>query len=163
MASEQTVLNCMGKALFDPHPTGTDLRARQLAAALGYPVDWRVVRTLEKVPVVHKNSKQRQSSKCDAISTNPAEETTPGEPIVPIAVQDTTELKTEEDEEAAPVAKEELVLCIVDRIYSSKPGTGCDMWYHHAAAMQVAENWVASGARRYLCLHSWLRSHLLEG
>ena len=41
----------MGKALWDPHPTETDLRARQLAAALGYPLEWRVVRTIEKMNV----------------------------------------------------------------------------------------------------------------
>lgn len=44
MASEQTVLNIMGKALWDPNPTTTDLQARQLAVALGYPSNWRVVR-----------------------------------------------------------------------------------------------------------------------
>ena len=30
---------------------------------------------------------------------------------------------------------------IVDRIYAGPPGTGCDMWYHHAAAMQAAASW----------------------
>ena len=31
--------------------------------------------------------------------------------------------------------------CVVDRIYAGKPGTGCDMWFHHHAAMMVAQNW----------------------
>jgi len=44
----------MGKALWDPHPTGTDLRARQLAAALGYPLGWRVVRTIEEQCIVDR-------------------------------------------------------------------------------------------------------------
>ena len=47
MASEQTVLNCIGRALWDPNPTRTDRQARQLAVALGYPRDWRVVRALD--------------------------------------------------------------------------------------------------------------------
>ena len=46
MASEQTVLNMMGRALWDPKPTATDLQARQLAVALGYPRNWRVVRSI---------------------------------------------------------------------------------------------------------------------
>lgn len=41
----------MGNALWDPHPTKTDLRARQLAVALGYPLEWRVVRTIEKMEI----------------------------------------------------------------------------------------------------------------
>jgi hypothetical protein len=49
MASEQTVLNVLGRAFWDPTPTGTDLRARQLAAAMGYPTTWRVVRTVDTI------------------------------------------------------------------------------------------------------------------
>ena len=49
MASHQTVLEYMGKALWEPKPTKSDKQARQLAEALGYPVGWRVVRTLEPV------------------------------------------------------------------------------------------------------------------
>lgn len=58
MASEQTTLNVMGNALWDPHPTQTDLRARQLAVALGYPLEWRVVRTIEtmEIPLVRVNN-----------------------------------------------------------------------------------------------------------
>jgi hypothetical protein len=47
MASERTVLRIMGKALWDTRPTTTDLSARQLAVALGYPESWRVVRSIE--------------------------------------------------------------------------------------------------------------------
>jgi len=83
MASEQTVLNCIGKALWDPKPTATDLQSRQLAVALGYPRNWRVVRSI------------------DEADNN----------------------------------------CIVDRIYSAQPGTGCDMWLNHAAAMEAAATW----------------------
>lgn len=85
MASEQTVIDCLGQALWDPHPTKTDLRARQLAAALGYPVSWRVVRVIERL---------------------------------------------------------DGRLVIVDRIYTGKPGSGCDMFYNHDAAMKAAETWI---------------------
>lgn len=48
MASYATVTQCMGKALWDPTPTiNNDIAAQQLAMALGYPVGWRVVRTIE--------------------------------------------------------------------------------------------------------------------
>lgn len=47
MASDQTVQEYYSKALWDPTPTNkSDLRARQLAVALGYPPSWRVVRRL---------------------------------------------------------------------------------------------------------------------
>jgi hypothetical protein len=82
MACEQSVLNVMGRALWDPNPTKTDRQARQLAAALGYPSRWRVVRSIEP---------------------------------------DNGHL--------------------VDRIYSNKPGTGCDTWFNHAGAMAAAMHW----------------------
>lgn len=82
MASEQTVLNCIGRALWDPKPTTSDRQARQLAVALGYPRNWRVVRTLDA------------------------------------------------DDGS-----------LVDRIYTAKPDTGCDMWLNHAAAMEAAAAW----------------------
>ena len=82
MASEQSVVNVMGRAMWDPHPTKTDLQSRQLAAALGYPSKWRVVRSIEP---------------------------------------DTRH--------------------IVDRIYSNKPGSGCDTWFNHAGAMEAAAKW----------------------
>lgn len=49
MASEQTALNVIGMVLWDPTPTVTDIRAQQLAFALGYPEGWRVVREIEDV------------------------------------------------------------------------------------------------------------------
>ena len=82
MASEQTVLNCIGRALWDPNPTTSDRQARQLAVALGYPRDWRVERSLDP------------------------------------------------DDGS-----------LVDRIYTAKPGTGCDMWLNHADAMEAAAAW----------------------
>ena len=45
------VSRTVGAALWDARPTVTDLRARQLAAALGYPKGWRVVRTIEEKKV----------------------------------------------------------------------------------------------------------------
>jgi len=32
---------------------------------------------------------------------------------------------------------------IVDRIHAGRPDTGCDMWFHHVAAMQASAAWVA--------------------
>jgi len=90
MASEQTVLDVFARALWEPTPTiGSDLKARQLAAALGYPPSFRVVRTIETT-----NNESRKNQKV-----------------------------------------------IVDRIYSDKPDTGCDMWYNHEAALKAAEAW----------------------
>lgn len=94
MASERTVLRIMGKVLWDTNPTETDLAARQLAVALGYPVGWRVVRTIE-ITGDYSSSNTSSSNKV-----------------------------------------------IVDRIHAGKPGEGCDMWFHHAAAMQAASVWI---------------------
>lgn len=47
MTLEQSILNVMGRALWDPNPTTTELQSLQLAEALGYPSGWRVVRTQE--------------------------------------------------------------------------------------------------------------------
>jgi hypothetical protein len=44
MALDQLALDVVGKALWDPRPTTSDLQACQLANALGYPDAWRVVR-----------------------------------------------------------------------------------------------------------------------
>jgi hypothetical protein len=88
MTSEQSVINIMNKALWDPKPTVTDLQSRQLAAALGYPNGWRVVRTQEDG-------------------------------------------------------------CFVDRIYSAKPGSGCDTWFNHAGAMEAASSWEATDKSPY--------------
>ena len=93
MASEQAVLDVFTRALWDPSPTeGSDLKARQLAAAMGYPPTFRVVRTVEIDSVINAEGKKEPK-------------------------------------------------CIVDRIYSGKPDSGCDMWYHHEEAMKAAEAW----------------------
>lgn len=48
MTLDDAVVDIMNQALWDPHTTtGSDLQARQLAAALGYPNRWRVVRSNE--------------------------------------------------------------------------------------------------------------------
>jgi hypothetical protein len=65
MASEQTVLNIMGKALWDPNPTTTDLQARQLAVVLGYPRNWRVVRSLDDGVLVDRIYSDKPGSDCD--------------------------------------------------------------------------------------------------
>lgn len=65
MTSEQSVLNVMGKALWDPTPTTTDLQSRQLAAALGYPSQWRVVRSLDDGRLVDRIYSGEPGSGCD--------------------------------------------------------------------------------------------------
>lgn len=86
MATEQAVLNVVGKALWDKKTTvASDLAARQLAVALGYPTNWRVVR----------------------------------------------EVQGEGEENSV----------LVDRIYAGQPGSGCDMWFNHAGAMEAAATW----------------------
>ena len=110
MASERTVLRIMGKALWDTLPTTTtDLQARQLAVALGYPESWRVVRTIE---------------------TN--NETIESKPVEVSSLEPLSSPKNK---------KQSTTKIIVDRIYAGLPGTGCDMWFHHQAAMQVAALW----------------------
>jgi hypothetical protein len=77
MATDRAVRRVMGRALWDPHPTVTDLRARQLAAALGYPHGWRVVRTIEKCPVAVSTTETSDKAAPVASSTEErlAEET----------------------------------------------------------------------------------------
>lgn len=41
-----TISQIYTKAMFDPHPTETVISQKQLAYALGYPMDWRVERTV---------------------------------------------------------------------------------------------------------------------
>ena len=48
MPLDSFVARCMGAALWDARPTKTDRQARHLAAALGYPDGWRVVRQVEE-------------------------------------------------------------------------------------------------------------------
>mmetsp|Transcript_2778 Transcript_2778/g.7774 ORF Transcript_2778/g.7774 Transcript_2778/m.7774 type:complete len:359 (+) Transcript_2778:169-1245(+) len=103
MASDQTVLDALGAAMWDPQPTGTDLKAQQLAYALGYPTSWRVVRTIEEMPPQDISGEEK---------------------VV---------------DEGGPAAAG--CRCIVDRIYAGEPGTGCDMWFHHHAAMMAAQDW----------------------
>ena len=113
MASEATVLQVLGRALWDPRPTRTDRRARHLAVALGYPPSWRVVRTLQHHHHHHPNNKNNTTMQEQVEQPPPTEQPPQLEPNV----------------------------LIVDRIYAGPPGTGCDMWYHHAAAMQAAATW----------------------
>jgi hypothetical protein len=206
---EQCVLDSIAHALWDPQPTRTDLRARQLATALGYPPGWRVVRTLEKAvrratnPPTKPQPKPKQECEKDsgepekqeertaaatergepsasvvatattAVNseftgggygegkernalttaanndeeknpTPPAEEqsrpSTRPEPASALQQLDVIDKKGEEDEEPPPTPPN-LVLAIVDRIYAGKPGSGCDMWFHHEAAMEAAAQW----------------------
>jgi hypothetical protein len=90
MASLQTALNYMSKALWDPNPTHTDAQARHLAAALGYPVGWRVVRTMEYATTncskqqsvgAVKDEESRNAHAENNVAMNQAGATTPAEPI----------------------------------------------------------------------------------
>jgi hypothetical protein len=107
------VARTLGGALWDAHPTRTDVRARHLAAALGYPDGWRVVRTVEAQPPTAATS---------------ATSTTPSLAAV---------VEKEEPIPATPAA-----LVIVDRIHAGDPTTDCDCWFHHAAAQQAAATWI---------------------
>ncbi|KAL7578368.1 hypothetical protein ACA910_012770 [Epithemia clementina (nom. ined.)] len=68
MATEQSVLDALGRALWMPRPTTSDLEAQQLAFALGYPSEWRVVRTLE--PILAEKPAAVQSKDKMGESTN---------------------------------------------------------------------------------------------
>ncbi|GKY96148.1 hypothetical protein MPSEU_000574800 [Mayamaea pseudoterrestris] len=72
MASHQTVLDYIGKALWDPKPTVTDKQACQLAEALGYPPGWRVVRTLERVfaPLTATETYQAEKEFSEAVAVD---------------------------------------------------------------------------------------------
>mmetsp|Transcript_20913 Transcript_20913/g.49302 ORF Transcript_20913/g.49302 Transcript_20913/m.49302 type:complete len:401 (+) Transcript_20913:420-1622(+) len=50
-----TVSQIYAKAMFDPRPTDTIISQKQLAYALGYPMDWRVERTI----VVEEETKKK--------------------------------------------------------------------------------------------------------
>jgi hypothetical protein len=57
MASDQSVLDCISRALWDPRSTAGDDRAQlRLAEALGYPPGWRVVRRVETVAAFRRQS-----------------------------------------------------------------------------------------------------------
>jgi hypothetical protein len=63
MATEQTVLNIMARALWDPHPTvNDDKQAQYLAAALGYPPGWRVLRTVTTTATPETLSKDAENA-----------------------------------------------------------------------------------------------------
>jgi hypothetical protein len=113
MASERTVLRLMGKALWDTRPTTTDLAARQLAVALGYPESWRVVRSIE-------------TNECSSSAT---------------ATTSSTTLSSTLPSSTPSPPKHSNHKIIVDRIYAGPPDSMCDMWFHHTAAMQVAATW----------------------
>jgi len=151
MTSRETVLDYMGRALWDPTPTGSsDLRARQLAAGLGYPVTWRVVRTLEHCPVLPSTLTKEINNKEGTVdvmkNTTETQETvaseTPQEPITTTSFDETKDTSNVNDgNENVARRTTKTTLCIVDRIYAGKPGTGCDMWVHHEAAMGAALSW----------------------
>ena len=218
MASDQTVLNILGQALWVAKPTKTDLRAKQLAAALGYPAGWRVVRTVEEMeykekvalPVIDDDNNNSEETHGTADETTPNE--TSAEPQRTQESENNSQIKKEEekaaqveveklhsveqsttaadhvvssigpqdtadktasavgkDSEQAPAPRNESshhvtldapisngdspteepgrkVKVIADRIYAAKPGTGCDMWYHHAAATRAALAWMEKEA-----------------
>ena len=50
--SSYTISQIYAKALYDPHPTKTSTSQKQLAYALGYPMDWKVERKIIEEEVV---------------------------------------------------------------------------------------------------------------
>lgn len=189
------MLHIMGQALWVAKPTKTDLRAQQLAAALGYPAGWRVVRTVEemeykeKTQVLHKNSEETRDIaekigpneiNAEPQSTDPANSSIKEDgndaPVEENRLHSVEALTATADrtifEEGSEQAKAPLnesshqitlhaaasngpsptdepgrkVKVIADRIYAGKPGTGCDMWYHHTAATRAALAWMEKEA-----------------
>ena len=170
MATDQTVLNMMGKAMWDPAPTETDLRSRQLAAALGYPLGWRVVRTIEQyaVPVArpaaieakpkevrandtgagtvkegfNEGAKAEGAAAIDEETKKLANGNANEKPVDKIPKVDTNECKQDHKVDPANSVETKTVDAIVDRIYAGKPASGCDMWVNHEAAMLAAQRWM---------------------
>jgi hypothetical protein len=62
---------------------------------------------------------------------DPGAESAPAGPVMP----PTREGPKEKEEKLATTT------IIVDRIYAGRPGTGCDAWFHHGAAMAAASDW----------------------
>jgi hypothetical protein len=50
-----------------------------------------------------------------------------------------------------------IIRCIVDRIYTGDPASGCDMFFHHHAAMEAAKTWDPETSTPY----SYHGGHLL--
>jgi hypothetical protein len=170
MASEQCVLDYVSRALWDVHPTRTDIRAQQLALALGYPLSWRVVRTIEDAPVLLKNVEKAVVSS-DIVNVDSQEDaetvTAEGKEADKEAENDPTKVDTVKQEgpaEAITASRPTTTTtaatnppviiarkCIVDRIYAGKPGTGCDMWFHHGAAMAAAAEWDPESSTPFDC------------
>ena len=191
MASEQSVLDTLGRALWMARPTTSDIEAQQLAYALGYPEQWRVIRTLEQVSFQKKESPQQQQPRTttttsseqqdkethrdsgapDTNSTTTAttaEDKNSKDDAVATAAGDCESDKANKDEnnnekvtdteknnleDSININKEKnesvgdvVDLCIVDRIYAGKPGTGCDMWYNHHSAMIASKDWIEEGS-----------------
>ncbi len=198
MASDQTVINIMGQALWAAKPTKTDLRAQQLAAALGYPAGWRVVRTIEEMEYnesvakietketsptelnaalretepgnsqINEEDVRGDEKKADSVEANTqttekdftenkvdandSEQTTSqlNEPRSPVqGAKDNNPLgapTSTSDSRAVQTQPGRMVKVIADRIYAGKPGTDCDMWYHHSAATQAALAWMEKEA-----------------
>jgi hypothetical protein len=101
MASDQTVLDYIARALWDPRPTKTDKQALQLAEALGYPTGWRVVRTLETVhapEIAAAPENIMQASLADAVVSKPE--------TVPVAKANNNTFSPRTDVAAAQVEAE---------------------------------------------------------
>ncbi|GAX20068.1 hypothetical protein FisN_1Lh450 [Fistulifera solaris] len=184
----------MGQALWAAKPTQTDLLAQQLAAALGYPAGWRVVRTMEEMEYNELVAKKENEEASPAELNAALQETELGnsqikkenvradeskEDPVQTTEKDSTENKVDAngrkratsplDEPSnlvqgqnesivrdAPTRNSDslatqsqpgrMVKVTVDRIYAGKPGTDCDMWYHHSAATRAALAWMEKEA-----------------
>lgn len=67
MPTEAAAFQVIQRALWDPTPTDTsDRRARQLAVALGYPLGWRVIRSVVDNTISDRIFAGKPNSHCDS-------------------------------------------------------------------------------------------------
>jgi hypothetical protein len=132
MATADSALHVISRALFDPNPTTDEKSERYLAMALGYPGSWHVVRRIEE---------EKASSSLS--SSSPAKSSSAPKPEEEGAPPHSSSSPTKHDD------KGQGRFIIVDRIYAGSPAEGVDMWFNHIAAQTAAEEWVEGESSAY--------------
>lgn len=137
MATADSVLQVIARALFDPNPTTDETSERYLATALGYPSSWHVVRRMEDETtttttiILDKNGEEE-------------EEQEEGGGGYSSSTNNRHNHHNNNDN------KKERRRMIVDRIYAGNPREGhVDMWFNHPAAQAAAEEWVEGESGPY--------------
>jgi hypothetical protein len=119
MATADSALQTIARALWDPNPTSDEKSERFLAAALGYPSSWHVVRKIEEDK---RNDKETTTSSLSDANAG-------GDP--------------------SSANNNQKRILIVDRIYAGNPSEGVDMWFNHHAAQAAAVEWVEGESTGY--------------